>query len=428
MAERIENVFDFPVEKIKIKDRFRVDKGDIDEMALSLSEVGQIQPIVVDQEGYLLAGERRTLGAKQLGWKTIWAAIKYVKGKIPKLQIELEENIRRKPMMWHEEARLEKAIFDLQMEKVGKWTQRDQAELRGVSQPAVNQRIQLAEAMSLLPELAEHETQDAAWKEFKKLEEEAVLHHIRSKTPENIKAAPRWAQDHFNVGDAFKGMEGTKAKTADFAEIDPPYAIDLNDRKDRNVEEGPDDEYNEIDADEYPSFFKELSSEVYRILKPNSFAVFWYGLQWHQFVYDTLQEVGFKVNPIPAIWYKGVVGQTAQPDIALASCYEPFFLARKGAPRMYTSGRSNVFHFAPLSPSKKIHRTERPVELIQEILATILFPGSTVLVPFLGSGATLRASYRLGHTGFGWDLSEKNKSRFIRKVAEEFGELPTGEK
>jgi ParB/RepB/Spo0J family partition protein len=422
VAIRIENVFDFPVEKIKIKDRFRVDKGDIEEMAMSLQEKGQIQPIVVDQEGYLLAGERRTLGAKQLGWKTIWAAVRFVDGKVQKLEIELEENIRRKPMHWHEEARLEKAIYDLQMEKLGRWTQRDQAEMRGVAQSSVNQRIQLAEALTLLPELAEHETQDAAWKEFKKLEEEAVLHHIRSKTPEKIKHAPKWAEEHFNVGDAFTGMQGTKAKKADFAEVDPPYAIDLNDRKDRNAEDGPDDEYNEIDADEYPSFFKELASEVHRILKDNSFAIFWYGEQWHQFVFDTLIEVGFKVNPIPAIWYKGTVGQTAQPDIALASCYEPFFLARKGVPRMAVSGRSNVFHFSPLAPSKKIHRTERPVELIEEVLRTILFPGSTCLVPFLGSGATLRAAYKLGHTGFGWDLSAKNKSRFLRKVSEEFGE------
>lgn len=422
MGERIENVFDFPIEKIKIKNRFRVDKGDIEEMALSLQERGQIQPIVIDQEGSLLAGERRTLAARQLGWKTLWVAVRYVKGKVERLQIELEENIRRKSMLWHEEARLEKAIFDLQMEKVGQWSRRDQAELRGVSKSAVDQRLQLAEAMVLLPELAEHETQDAAWKEFKKLEEEVVLHHIRAKTPEKVKKAPQWATEHFNVGDAFKGLEETAEGSADIAEVDPPYAIDLDERKDRNENDGPDDEYNEIDADEYPSFFRDLATHVYRILKPNSFGIFWYGFQWHQYVLDTLMEVGFKVNPIPGIWYKGQVGQTAQPDIALASCYEPFFLARKGVPRMYVSGRSNVFHFSPLSPSKKIHRTERPVELIEEILRTTLFPGSTVAVPFLGSGATLRAAYKLGHTGFGWDLSGKNKARFLRKVAEEFGE------
>lgn len=425
MAETVESYPEFPLAKIKIKNRFREDKGDIDEMALSLQEIGQIQPIIIDQEGFLLAGERRTLAAKQLGWKTIWAAVRYVKGKVQKLQIELEENIRRKAMTWVEEAKLERAIFEMQKEKMGgRWNLRDQSDMRDTALGGISQRIQLAEAIALLPELAEHETQDAAWKEFKKIEEAAVLHHIHQKTPDKIKKAPQWASDHFNVGDAFKGMEAIPGNSADFAEIDPPYAIDLTDRKDRNTDDGPDDEYNEIDADEYPTFFKDIATDVFRILKPNSFAVFWYGWQWHQFIHETLQDVGFKVNPIPAIWYKGSVGQTAQPDIALASCHEPFFIARKGVPRMYVSGRSNVFHFAPLAPSKKIHRTERPSDLMEEVLTTFLFPGSTVLVPFLGSGATLRAAYKLGHTGFGWDLSEKNKSRFLRKVAEEFGELP----
>ena len=421
--EKVESILNFPITKIKIKDRYRTDKGNIDDMAASLSEVGQLQPVILDQDGNLLAGERRTLAAKQLGWKSIWAAVRFVKGKSDKLTIELDENIRRKEMEWFERARLERAIFDLNIEKSStRWTIRDQAEARNASKSMVGQRIQLAEALDLLPDLANFPTQDAAWKEFKKLEEEAVLHHMRQKTPEKIKQAPRWADEHFLVGDALSNMEAIPSNSVEFSEVDPPYAIDLNDRKSRNADDGPDDEYNEIDADEYQGFMRSVAESVFRILKPDSFAIFWYGLQWHTEIYEILNSVGFKVNPIPAIWYKGAVGQTAQPDIALASCYEPFFLARKGVPRMSKQGRSNVFHFSPLAPSKKIHRTERPVELIEEILQTILFPGSTILVPFLGSGATLRAAYKLGHTGFGWDLSEKNKSRFLRRVAEEFGE------
>lgn len=59
------------------------------------------------------------------------------------------------------------------------------------------------------------------------------------------------------------------------------------------------------------------------------------------------------------------------------------------------------------------------MELMQTILDTCLWPGSTVLIPFLGSGVTLRAAYSRNHTGFGWDLSEENKKRFLKKVAED---------
>jgi ParB family chromosome partitioning protein len=412
----------FPMNKITIKNRFRKDMGDVDEMAESLSERGQLQAIVVLENGELVIGERRVRAAQKLEWPTIRADVVQVNDKIEKMEMELDENVRRKSMTWQEVAMLEKAIFDMKSDKNPKWSQRKQAEMRGTAVSGVNMRIQLAEAMELIPELGECETQDEAWKEYKKLEEAAAVHHMRERVPESIKQAPKWAADHFMVGDALYEMERQPGAKFDFAEIDPPYAIDLVARKSRNEDTGPDDEYNEIDEDEYPAFFETAATEVFRVLKQHSFAVFWYGLQHHCLVYDTLTRIGFAVNPIPAIWYKGTVGQTAQPDIALASCYEPFFLARKGQPRMFRQGRSNVFPFQPLAPSRKIHRTERPQELMQEILGTILFPGSEILVPFLGSGATLRAAYKLGHTGLGWDLSAKNKQRFLKRVMEEFGD------
>jgi hypothetical protein len=143
-------------------------------------------------------------------------------------------------------------------------------------------------------------------------------------------------------------------------------------------------------------------------------------MQWHTQMLNWLTTYGFAVNPMPAIWYKGQSGQTAQPDVALASVYEPFFLARKGQPKMMKQGRANVFHYTPLAPTRKIHLTEKPIELLVDILDTILFPGSEILVPFLGSGVSLRAAYKVGHTGFGFDLSETHKAKFIEKVAEEW--------
>jgi hypothetical protein len=38
------------------------------------------------------------------------------------------------------------------------------------------------------------------------------------------------------------------------------------------------------------------------------------------------------------------------------------------------------------------------------------------MVPFLGSGATLRAAYKCGMMGFGWDLSEVYQEGFLGAV------------
>jgi site-specific DNA-methyltransferase (adenine-specific) len=156
------------------------------------------------------------------------------------------------------------------------------------------------------------------------------------------------------------------------------------------------------------------------VLKKNTFGIFWYGTRHHCLTYQILTGAGFAVNPVNAIWYKGQSGQADQPDVAFSSCYEPFFLVRKGKPKFNVPGRANVFHYAPVAPSAKRHPTQKPLALMEDILNTICRPGNRIMVPFLGSGVTLIAAYKLQMTGFGWDLGEKNREEFLNAVRKEF--------
>lgn len=411
------NTIFVPLSKINVGDRARKDLGDIKDLADSIEEKGLVQPITIDQNYKLVAGERRLRAHELLKKPTIECIIRKTTDTIDLKEVEMIENIQRKDMTWQEIAKGQKEIFELKSKK-GKWSQQKQADMMDQSKTQVNRMIAMADALEMIPELAKHENFDSAWKEYKKIEEEVVVHHLASKVPTEVKKAAKWAQDHYKVGDAFKGMANVRDNLAHFAEIDPPYAVELDKRKSRNQKDNM-DQYNEVDRDEYLTFYQKTASEVYRILRADSFAIFWFGWDWFSEVREILLAAGFKVPTIPAIWAKGASGQTASPDTTFGSCHEPFWLARKGKPKLKKPGRGNVFDFAPLSSTHKIHPTERPIELMEEILATVLFPGSTVMVPFLGSGVTLRAAYKLTHTGFGWDLSEKNKERFLKKVAED---------
>jgi site-specific DNA-methyltransferase (adenine-specific) len=130
-------------------------------------------------------------------------------------------------------------------------------------------------------------------------------------------------------------------------------------------------------------------------------------------------KAGFKGSRITAIWYKeGSTGQTMVPDMYLGNTYESFFYMRKGSPSLTRQGRSNVFSFRPVPATKKIHPTERPVELIQEIIQTFGWEGCRVMIPFLGSGNTLLATSNLGIGAFGFDLSEDYKNAYTVRVSE----------
>lgn len=414
------NTIFIPIDLIKIGYRARIDKGDIESLAERISEKGLIQPITISQDYELLAGERRLLAHKHLGKLTIEAIIRPVKDKVDAAEIELIENIARKDMTWQEIARAEKALFDLRS-KQGKWSQRQQAEYLQEGKSQTNRLIMMAEALEMIPDLGQAKTFDEAWKDYKKLEEGLVVQALESRTPSAIKTASKWAADHYHVGDAFVGMKPLRKDLVHFAEIDPPYAVNLDARKDRNKKSNM-DEYNEVDPDEYIEFYERTTKEVFRLLRPDSFAVFWFAWDWFGEVREAIQGAGFKIPTVPAIWTKGNSGQTASPDTTLGSCHEPFWLARKGKPKLRKPGRGNVFAFDPVPAARKIHPTERPLEMMKEIVDTVCFPGSTILVPFLGSGVTLRAAYQLSHTGFGWDLSEENKRKFLRRVAEDKGE------
>jgi site-specific DNA-methyltransferase (adenine-specific) len=83
---------------------------------------------------------------------------------------------------------------------------------------------------------------------------------------------------------------------------------------------------------------------------------------------------------------------------------------------MVKQGRLNNFQYRGVAPQIKIHPTERPIEMMEDLLSVFCKPGDLVLVPFLGSGNTILACYNLGLSGVGFDLSQNYKDSFTLRV------------
>lgn len=406
------------IEDIIVGERFREDFGELDDLAASIKERGIIQPISIDSSNNLLAGGRRLAAATKLGLKTVPTITLETAGELDSREIELIENTLRKDFTWPERAALERRIFDLRREKDPNWTQRDQAELMGGSKGATSRRLVLAEVMEAIPELGEAATESEAWKKYTRLKEDVITASLMAEDDPKFDKVYKSCEKAYKIGDAIAGMKsirGLRGKIH-FCEVDPPYGVELHSRKDRNQDLTKMDNYNEVDAKEYPAFLETVATQCFELMAEHSFLIWWFGPQWYAPVRDTLRKVGFKVGDIPAVWTKGSAGQTASPDTMLGSAYEPFFIARKGMPKLRQAGRSNVFHFEPVPPQNKVHPTERPIALMKEIMDTFCWPKSNVCVPFMGSGVTVRAVYMNQSMGFGWDLDELCKRRFINSV------------
>lgn len=427
---------------IVVGTRFRSDNELDEEFLESIRSKGILQPVTIDQNNVLVAGGRRVAAAKELGISVPYIQ-RQVEGELDLRECELIENAFRKDFTWIDRNKLVKRIHELMNEKHGgNWNQRKTAELLDKSLGGINRHLAITKAIEHFPQLAQCKTEDEAIKLFRRVSEKLIVKDLvkqsaaRAPVPE---AAPGTseaeiplgvrlalgAKDHYIVGDALAGMQeiidkGLKPNIS-LVEIDPPYGIDLVNQKKGDDNKGI-GEYNEVDASDYQNFLATTIHLVNKVTPPNCRFIIWFGIEWYQTLRSILDSEGMKYDLIPGIWYKRT-GQTAAPDLYLARSYETFIVAWKGDPiPIVKRGRANVFDFSPEPHGQKYHPTQRPVELMQELLHTYAWPGSVVLVPFLGSGTTLRTAYRLGMTGFGWDLSPVYKEHFLAQIEKDIQE------
>ena len=61
------------------KNREIYDLSSIDELMLSISEVGLLQPLTIDTHNQVISGNRRFESIKRLGWKEVEAHLKNIK-------------------------------------------------------------------------------------------------------------------------------------------------------------------------------------------------------------------------------------------------------------------------------------------------------------------------------------------------------------
>lgn len=425
--------------EINVPRRFREDLGDLDELIESIQSYGVLQPITLNGNMELMAGGRRFEAATRAGVEWIPALIRDTDDELDLREIELIENVHRKDFSWNEKVQLTQHIHNLLEEKHGQWTQKQTAEVINRSPAGVYRHLELANALQIVPDLGNCKSEDEAFKAWKKAQERAQVSKLRelqeqkfadpdtqetaptdeTETERNKRRIYQYAHDHYRIGDAFEGMQelidyykGRGGSMIRFIECDPPYAIDLNEAK-RGEEKHED--YNEVDKGDYPGFLRKIAEMTYKVAARDAWMIFWYGPTWHCEVFAALRRAGWQVDDIPGIWVKPT-GQTNSPDTYLARQYEPFAICRKGKPLLAQQGTSNVFHAPHVPTNKKYHPTQRPLDLMNELVATFCYPNTIALVPFLGSGATLRACYQHGVNAFGWELSEYYRDKFLLEV------------
>lgn len=111
-------IAEMKIAEIKIGERIRQNVGDISALAASIKAVGLLQPVLIDDQCRLVAGQRRIAAVQMLGQDTIPAII--VKGlddAAKRLMAERDENTCRLDLTLSEKVRVGKRLEELERPK-----------------------------------------------------------------------------------------------------------------------------------------------------------------------------------------------------------------------------------------------------------------------------------------------------------------------
>ena len=144
-GKKVEIRTDIPIDRIKSFLNIRNERVEIEDLKNSIEQHGLLQPIIVSpsrESFHLVAGHRRVLACRELGYKEIPAVIQTFSS--PET-IQITENIQRSDMSKKEES---KAVFDL-MNKLG-CRKSDLARILGKDPGWVHKRLSFHEVREYL--------------------------------------------------------------------------------------------------------------------------------------------------------------------------------------------------------------------------------------------------------------------------------------
>ena len=191
------------------------------------------------------------------------------------------------------------------------------------------------------------------------------------------------------LGDCIEVMRQLPNESIDLVVADPPFLVNLKDRAGRSYRND-----NPNDA----GWLMPAFSEVYRVLKPDSFCICFYGWMFAEKFLRAWNAAGF-FPCAQFIWIKRYASHVKYTRAEHQAAY----LLKKGEPDRPQNPPSDV-RYEWEHTGNRLHPTQMPIEAVVPLIETYSRKGEIVLDPFAGSGTTIVAAHRLGRTPIGIEI------------------------
>jgi site-specific DNA-methyltransferase (adenine-specific) len=178
--------------------------------------------------------------------------------------------------------------------------------------------------------------------------------------------------------------------SVDFILTDPPYLVNYRDRSGRRVTN-----------DDNDAWLKPAFRQMYRVLRPDSLCVSFYGWNKVDTFMAAWREAGFDI--VGHIVFRKRYSSRSR---FLRYEHESAYLLAKGRPPLPASPVPDVLDWE--YSGNQLHPTQKPVQPLKTLIGAFTKPGDKVLDPFCGSGSTLVAAQELDRRFIGIELDEQH--------------------
>ncbi len=127
-----------------------------------------------------------------------------------------------------------------------------------------------------------------------------------------------------------------------------------------------------------------------------------------QMVIDYGKKYGF-LHSYPLIFIKNYSAQVLKANMKIVGATEfAIVLYRDKLPKFNNDGRMifNWFEVKRDTVTPKIHPTQKPIELLKQLIEIFTDIGDVVIDPVAGSGSTLRACAEIGRSCYGFEIKK----------------------
>lgn len=400
-------------EAIDTKDRIRSDMGDIDALATSIQSVGLIQPIILNRQNRLIAGERRLRALRKLGLKELIHGVHFIfndeQDSLRLKAMEVEENVKRKQLSWQEEVLAKKRLLTIMQQihgeaRSGPPSKSDVigitssgfginklAALLGESNAQTSKDIELANLVESAPMLARAETKEAARRQAVLAVAVATGLQEQAQRPK-VEGELRWK---LFEGGFVNNAANVASNSVDLVITDPPYGEDTQGMA-ANSKQLLAESFADSKTD-VMLLVGRLVAEAYRVLKEDKFALIFFGHTVYTEIVDAARLAGFEVDVTPLIWVKNTVVNTS-PYTRYGRSYESILVLRKGNPKLLRPSQRDVIQLNTITirtaTEQKLYHAQKPVELIEKFILDTTIQDALICDFCSGSGTTGVAALR----------------------------------